>query len=42
MTGVKRRRVNVQHIKPAENSIKIKRGASDEEVIDALKAEEKL
>ena len=42
LTGVKRRRVNVQHIKPAESSIKIKRGASDEEIIDALKAEEKL
>ena len=36
ITGVKRRRVNVNHIKPTEEKIKIKRGASDEEVAKAL------
>jgi len=32
VTGVKRRRVNIDHVKPTENKIKIKRGAADEEV----------
>ncbi len=36
VTGVKRRRVNVSHIKPTEEKIKIKRAASDEEVAAAL------
>lgn len=36
VTGVKRRRVNINHIKPTEEKIKIKRGASDEEVAKAL------
>ena len=35
-TGVKRRRVNVNHIKPTDEKIKIKRGATDEEVAQAL------
>ena len=41
ITGVKRRRVNVQHIKPIETKIQIGKDASDEEIIKALKAEEK-
>lgn len=36
ITGVKRRRVNINHIKPTEDIIKIGRGASDEEVYKAL------
>jgi len=36
VTGVKKRRVNISHIKPTEEKIKIKRGASDEEVTAAL------
>jgi len=36
VTGVKRRKVNVNHIEPTEVKIKIKRGASDEEVTSAL------
>ncbi len=36
VTGVKRRRVNVNHINVTEETIKIKRGASDEEVAQAL------
>jgi large subunit ribosomal protein L14e len=37
LTGVKRRRANVNHIEPLEDKIPIKRGASDEEVVEALK-----
>lgn len=36
VTGVRRRRVNINHLKPTEDVIKIKRGASDEEVHRAL------
>ncbi|MEM2914501.1 MAG: 50S ribosomal protein L14e, partial [Candidatus Bathyarchaeia archaeon] len=36
VTGVKRRRVNINHIKPTEEKIKIKKGATDEEVSRAL------
>jgi large subunit ribosomal protein L14e len=42
LTGVKRRRVNANHIEPMQDKIDIKRGASDEEVADALKASDKL
>jgi large subunit ribosomal protein L14e len=42
VTGVKRRRTNVNHIEPLRDKIKIKRGASDEEVVEALKASQKL
>ncbi|MCW4026775.1 MAG: 50S ribosomal protein L14e [Candidatus Bathyarchaeota archaeon] len=40
VTGVKRRRVNVNHIKPTEEKIKIKRGATDEQVAEMLGVEE--
>jgi len=36
VTGVKRRRSNINHINPTEEKIKIKKGASDEEVSEAL------
>ncbi|MCW4020648.1 MAG: 50S ribosomal protein L14e [Candidatus Bathyarchaeota archaeon] len=36
VTGVKRRRVNVSHIEPTDEKVKIKKGASDEEVAQAL------
>ncbi|MBS7614840.1 50S ribosomal protein L14e [Candidatus Bathyarchaeota archaeon] len=36
VTGVKRRRVNVNHLDITEEMVKIKRGASDEEVAQAL------
>jgi len=36
LTGVKRRKVNVKHIEPTDKSIKIPRGASDEEVLKAI------
>ncbi|MCX8170454.1 MAG: 50S ribosomal protein L14e [Candidatus Bathyarchaeota archaeon] len=36
ITGVRRRRVNISHLNPTEKTIKIRRGASDEEVYKAL------
>ena len=42
VTGVKRRRVNANHIEPMQDKLEIKRGASDEEVTDALKTAGKL
>jgi large subunit ribosomal protein L14e len=42
VTGIKRRRTNISHIEPIEDKIAIKRGASDEEVTEALKASNKL
>jgi large subunit ribosomal protein L14e len=42
VTGIKRRRVNINHIEPIQDKIEIKRGASDEEVAEALKASGKL
>jgi large subunit ribosomal protein L14e len=42
VTGIKRRRTNVNHVEPFQDKISVKRGASDEEVADALKAAGKL
>jgi len=42
LTGVKRRRVNINHIEPTTEKIDIKRGASDEEVIEALEKAGKI
>jgi len=42
VTGVRRRRANVNHIEPLQDTIEVKRGASDEEVEEALKAAGKL
>jgi len=36
VNGVKRRRVNVNHVEPTERKINIKRGESDEQVMKAL------
>jgi large subunit ribosomal protein L14e len=36
VTGVRRRRVNIDHLKPLDEKIDIRRGASDEEVRAAL------
>ena len=41
-TGVKRRRANINHVKPLEDKIDVPRGASDEEVTATLKAAGKL
>ena len=42
VSGVKRRRVNASHLEPTQTKIDVKRGATDEEVTEALKAEGKL
>jgi large subunit ribosomal protein L14e len=42
VSGVKRRRVNVNHIEPTRTKIDIKRGATDEEVSEALSEEETI
>lgn len=42
LTGVKRRRVNINHLMPIEEKIDIKRGASDDEVAQALEEQGKL
>jgi len=41
LTGVKRRRANIRHLSPTEEKINIRRGASDEEVLQALGVAEK-
>jgi large subunit ribosomal protein L14e len=42
VTGVRRRRVNVGHVEPLQGNVEIKRGASDDEVAQALKTAGKL
>ena len=42
VSGVKRKRVNINHITPLEDKLEIKRGASDEEVTQSLEAAGKL
>ena len=42
VTGVRRRRVNVNHIEMLEDKTDIKRDAPDEEVAEALKSSGKL
>jgi large subunit ribosomal protein L14e len=42
VTGVKRKRANMNHIMPLESKVELKRGASDEEVIQTLTAAGKL
>ena len=39
LNGVKRRRVNVNHIEITERKVNIKRGESDEELVKALDEE---
>lgn len=41
VTGVRRRRANIDHLEPLQDKVEIKRGATDEEVADALKKLEK-
>lgn len=36
VTGVRRRRVNVRHLEPTPHKVSISKGASDEEVAEAL------
>lgn len=42
ITGVKRRRVNINHIDPLDLKIDVPRGVSDEELTSALEAEDKI
>ena len=42
VTGVKRRRVNINHVAPTEDVLPIKRGASDDEVTEMITADGKL
>lgn len=42
VTGVKRRRANINHVEPSQDKIAIAHGASDEEITEALKAAGKL
>jgi large subunit ribosomal protein L14e len=42
ISNVKRRRANVNHIEPTSEMIEIKRGATDEEITEALKTAGKL
>ena len=39
VTGVKRRRANINHIEPTEKRVNIKRGNSDEEIMEVLDEE---
>ncbi len=38
LTGVKRRRCNINHIEPLDKKIDIPKGASDEEVLKAIES----
>ena len=42
VTGIRRRRANVNHVEPMQDSVEIKRGASDDEVEEVLKSSGKL
>ena len=42
VTGVRRRRANLNHVEPLQTKIEITRGASDEEVTSILEAAGKL
>jgi len=42
VSGVRRRRVNISHVEPLEESVDVKRGASDEDVAQVLKKAGKL
>ena len=42
VTGIKRRRANVNHVEPLQDKLDLTRGASDEEVEKALKEVGKL
>lgn len=42
VSGIKRRRANVSHLEPTDEKIEIRRGATDEEIAEALKTAGKL
>ena len=42
VTGIKRRRVNINHVMPLQDKVDVKRGASDDEVASVLETAGKL
>jgi len=42
ITGIKRRRANINHLTPLQDKVDLKRGASDEEVTQVLESAGKL
>ena len=42
VSGIKRRRANINHLEPTREKIDVNRGATDEEVTEALKSAGKL
>ena len=42
VTGIKRRRSNINHLEITTEKIDIKRGATDEEILEAIKTANKL
>jgi large subunit ribosomal protein L14e len=42
VSGVRRRRANISHLEPTPDKVEIKRGATDEEIIEALEKSGKL
>ena len=42
VSGIKRRRANITHIEPTSEKLEMKRGATDEEIAEALKTAGKL
>ena len=42
VSGIKRRRANINHLEPTQEKIDVTRGATDEEATEALKAADKL
>jgi large subunit ribosomal protein L14e len=42
VTGVKRRRVNINHVMPLQDKVEVIRGASDDEIAQVLEAAGKL
>ena len=42
VTGVKRRRVNINHLQPLDDKIDVTRGAADDEVTSSLESAGKL
>ena len=42
VSGIKRRRANITHLEPTSEKLEMKRGATDEEIAEALKTAGKL
>ena len=42
ISGIKRRRANITHLEPTSEKLEMKRGATDEEIAEALKTAGKL